>query len=100
MIYFRIEKEGKTFDVTEKDLQELGFNPKTMRRFTGLKDKKGTPLFEGDEIDLYSPMGYSHDGKIYWSNRHASFVVADENKNLISSDSLGKLSQRYYITKK
>ncbi len=100
MIYFRIEKDGVMVDVSADYLQELGFNPKTMRRFTGLKDKKGTPLFEGDEIDLYSPMGYSHDGKIYWSNRHASFVVADENKNLISSDSLGKLSQRYYITKK
>lgn len=66
-----IRKSNGIYIKSHKYLSAI-VDPSTVCMFTGLKDKNGTPIYEGDMI-MYKDNNAERKGDINWDSKAASF---------------------------
>lgn len=83
---FKAEVDNRHQDILECDLEEI--IPETVGRCTGLVDKNGRKIFEGDIIRLYGDELYV----IGYSKEYARFVPYD-SENYFSNYPINRLAE-------
>ena len=82
--------------IPERDLNNYDFNELEIMQSTGLYDKHGIEIYEGDVVEYENEIGMIKTSCVVWGSDYAQFRLVNKNSEPIDSRPLlGRLTKKY-----